>query len=49
MRNKMEQTLSEQQALKQVVENLKRAVLEQEKRIGYIYWRHNEKDRTNKI
>lgn len=43
MRNEMEYTQQEQKALKQVVENLKKAVLEQEERIGYIYWFHSEK------
>jgi len=33
----------EEYALEKVVENLKQAVLLQEKRIGYIYWYHKEK------
>jgi len=32
----------EEYALEKVVDNLKQAVLLQEKMVGYIYWRHNE-------
>ena len=34
----------EEYALEKVVDNLKQAVLLQEKRMGYIYWRHKEKE-----
>ena len=36
----------EEYALEKVVQNLKEAVLLQEKRMGYIYWRHNETKKT---
>jgi hypothetical protein len=38
----MERAIQEKKALEQIVSKLLESVLEQEKRIGYIYWRHNE-------
>jgi hypothetical protein len=38
----MEKTLAEQHALAQVVENLKKAVLETIKKSGFIFFRRND-------